>query len=249
MLFENKNGRYQFLKGIVPYSCGVRAVPGYEVVHATLKDALPWRAGFEQVDMHLRESGRDRHALCGVELRCPTPHPMDGFIRFNEAYCDLLRSWDLHVEGINPVARTNVAPLHNPPGETVMHGFSYTMPCREDNGCTFIVSGAGELLGGELANDGIVRRGETSPGAMREKAAYVVRVMADRLAGLGANWDQVTMVDVYTVHPLEGVLDQVVLPGIGTAQRYGVRLYRARPPVREIEFEMDMRGIRREHCV
>ena len=249
MLIENKKGRYQFLRGIIPYSCGVIAATGYEVVHATLKDALPWLAGFEKVDMHLCDSGRDRHALCGVELRCPKPHPMHGFIRFNEAYCDLLRSWDLHVDGMNPVARTNVAPLHNPPGETVMHGFSYTIPCREENSGTFVVAGAGELLGGELVNDGIVRRGETGPDAMREKAAYVVRVMAERLAGMGANWDQVTTVDVYTAHPLEGVLDEVVLPGVGMAKRHGFRLFRARPPVCEIEFEMDIRGIRRELCI
>jgi hypothetical protein len=249
MLIDNKKGQYQFLEGIDPYSCGVVAAPGYEVVHATFKDALPWLAGFEKVDMHLCDSGRDRHALCGVELRCPKPHPMDGFIRFNEAYCDLLRSWSLHVDGMNPVARTNVSPVCNPPGETVMHGFSYTMPHREESSGTFVIAGAGELLEGELVNDGIVRRGETGPDAMREKAAYVVRVMADRLAGVGANWNQVTTVEVYTAHPLDGIMDDVVLPGVGMAQRHGFRLYRARPPVCGIEFEMDIRGIRRELCV
>ena len=246
MLFEKKKGQYRFLKGIDPYSCGVVSVPGYEVIHATFEDAQPWREGFERVDAHLRERGRERHALCGVVLRCPKPHPMEGFIRFNEAYCGLLRSWSLHVDGMNPVARTNVAPLYGPPGETVMHGFSYTMPCREENGRTFVIAGAGELLEGELVNDGIVRRGETGADAMREKAAYVVQVMADRLAGLGATWDQVTTVDVYTAHRLGRGLDEVVLSGVGAAQRHGLRLYRARPPVIGIEFEMDIRGVRRE---
>ena len=94
------------------------------------------------MDVHLRESGRERHALCGVELRCPKPHPMDGFIRFNEEYCELLASWDLHVDGMNPVARTNVAPLYNPPVETTMHGFSYTTPSHEETGRTFVIAGA-----------------------------------------------------------------------------------------------------------
>lgn len=196
--------------------------------------------------MHLRGSGRGRHALCGVELRCPKPYPMDGFIRFNEDYCGLLASWDLHMDGMNPVARTNVAPLHNPPDDITMHGFSYTMPCREENGRTFVIAGAGELLEGELVRDGIVRRGETGPDAMREKAAYVVKEMADRLAGLGATWDEVTAVDVYTAHGLDRVLDEVVFPAVGPAERHGVSLFRARPPVIGIEFEMDLRGVRRK---
>ena len=246
MLFENKKGQYRFLKGIDPYSCGVIAAPGYEVVHATFRHPPPWREGFRMADRHLRDSGRGRHALCGVELRCPEPHPMDGFIRFNGAYCDLLASWDLPVDGMNPVARTNVAPVHGPPGETVMQAFSYTVPCREQESGTFVIAGAGELREGVLTNDGIVRRGETGSGALREKAAYVVRVMADRLEGLGANWDLVTTVDVYTAHPLEGILDEVLLPCVGGAQRHGLRLYRARPPVIEIEFEMDLRGVMRE---
>lgn len=246
MLFKNIKGQYQFLKGIEPYSCGAIAANGYEVVHATLTEPLPWREGFEKVDAHLRGSSRVRSALCGVELRCPKPHPMEGFIEFNEDYCGLLASWDLHVDGMNPVARTNVAPLHNPPDDTTMHGFSYTMPCREENGRTFVIAGAGELLEGELVRDGIVRRGETGPDAMREKAAYVVQVMADRLAGLGVSWDRVTAADVYTAHRLDRLLEDVVLPGVGVAQRHGLRLYRARPPVIGIEFEMDLRGIRRE---
>ncbi|MDE2997959.1 MAG: RidA family protein [Gemmatimonadota bacterium] len=246
MLFENTKGHYQFLKGIEPYSCGAIAANGFEVVHATLAEPLPWREGFDRVDRHLRASDRGRHALCGVELRCPKPHSMDGFIGFNEAYCELLASWDLHVDGLNPVARTNVAPLYNPPDDTTMHGFSYTMPCREENGRTFVIAGAGELLEGELVRDGIVRRGETGPDAMREKAAYVVRVMADRLAGVGAPWSEVTTVDVYTVHRLDRLLEQVVAPGVGWAQRHGFRWYLARPPVIGIEFEMDVRGVRRE---
>ena len=246
MLCENKKGQYRFLKGIDPYSCGVIAAPGYEIVHVTFMDAPPWREGFRKAERHLRASGRGRHALCGVELRCPEPHPMKGFLRFNADYRDLLASWDLHVEGLNPVARTNVAPVHDPPGETVMHAFSYTVPCREQESRTFVIAGAGELREGVLTAGGIVRRGETGSGALREKAAYVARVMADRLAGLGADWDRVTTVDVYTAHPLEGILDEVVLPCVGGAQRHGFRLYRARPPVIEIEFEMDIRGVMRD---
>ena len=124
MLFPNPKGHYHFLEGIEPYSSGAVADSGYEVVHATLRSPLPWQPGFEQIDRHLDREGGDRWALCGVELRCPAPMPMDGFIEFNESYRNLLESWDLLVDGRNPVARTNVSPVIEPPTETLLHGFS-----------------------------------------------------------------------------------------------------------------------------
>ena len=50
MLIAHPKGHYHFLQGIDPYSCGIIADPGYEIIHVTLAEALPWRAGFERVD-------------------------------------------------------------------------------------------------------------------------------------------------------------------------------------------------------
>ena len=83
MLIAHPKGHYHFLQGIDPYSCGIIADPGYEIIHVTLAEALPWRAGFERVDAHLTAEGRDRYALCGIELRSPAPFTMQGFIDFN----------------------------------------------------------------------------------------------------------------------------------------------------------------------
>ena len=246
MLVDNPGGHYRFLKGIDPYSCGAVAEEGYEIVHATLAQALPWREGFERIDAHLHEQGQGRSALCGVELRSPTPYTMEGFIGFNRAYCEVLKGWDLYVGDLNPVARTNVAPLVDPPAHPVLHGFSYTVACAAEIGRTLVVAGAGELQSRELVKEGIVRRGETTPDAMREKGSYVMEVMEGRLQGLGGSWGMVTMVDVYTVHPLNGLAEEMVLRRMGPAGRHGVRWYHARPPIVDIEFEMDLRGVRQE---
>src|SRR5712691_10098469 len=54
------DGGYRFLPGIAPFSSGVVALPGYEVVHATLRAPIPWRDGFALIDRHLRPEGRPR---------------------------------------------------------------------------------------------------------------------------------------------------------------------------------------------
>jgi hypothetical protein len=243
-LLANPKGAYHFESGIDPYSCGVVADSGYEVVHATLRTPLPWREGFELIDAHLAAAGRPRHALCAIQLRSPEPFTMAGFIEFNVGYCDLVRSWDLYVGELNPIARTNVAPADHPPAEVVLHAFSYTAHAADDAPMTFIVAGAGELRAAALDEDTIIRRGELGPDAMREKAVHVMGIMEERLLGLGAGWDLVTTVDVYTVHLLEGLLEGTVVPAIGGATRHGITWIRSRPPVRELEFEMDMRGVR-----
>jgi len=51
---SNENGGYDFLDGIGPYSSGVVARQGFEVVHVTLGKFLPWRDGFVQVEEYLR---------------------------------------------------------------------------------------------------------------------------------------------------------------------------------------------------
>lgn len=246
MLLAQPLGGYHFLKGIDPYSCGVVADAGHEVVHATLRKPLPWRDGFEKIDSHLGEIGRNRGALCGVELRSPTPYSMEGFVAFNAGYCELVRSWGLYVGDLNPVARTNVAPADSPPVAPVMHGFSYTAPAARNVPMTFVVAGAAELREAALDENDIIRKGDTGPEAMREKARHVIGVMGSRLRGLDADWELVTAIDVYTVHLLDGLLEDAVLPKIGTAARHGLCWSRSRPPVRDLDFEMDMRGVRSE---
>ena len=247
LLKENQRGHYYYLQGISPYSSGVVAADGFEIACATLSSPLPWHPGMVEVRRYLESIGRDHFALCGVQLRCPQPHTMAGFLDFNGGYRRLLESWKMMVGEDNPVARTNVSPVVDPPGETVLVGFSYVIPTDEP-GKTFVVAGGGELVG-ELEETRIVRVGEISPEALLEKSRCVVGLMQDRMQGLEVSGDQLSQVEVYTAHPLQHLLEQVVLPGIPAAARLGVRWFYSRPPVVDIEFEMDMRGVRQELLV
>src|SRR5215475_13918602 len=104
-------GNYRFLPGIAPFSSGAAATSDCQVVHATLRAPIPWRDGFALIDRHLRAEGRPRAALCAIELRSPAPFSFDGFDTFNAGYRALLTEWKLLVDGENPIARTNVAPV------------------------------------------------------------------------------------------------------------------------------------------
>lgn len=242
-LVNHPRGSYRFLPGIAPYSCGVIANPGCEIVHVTLEVARPWRAGFGFVDRFLRAQGRQRAELCAMELRSPKPFTMPGFIEFNRGYCAVLEEWGVFVNGVNPIARTNVCPIAQDGPEPVLHAFSFVRPNAELQRQTFIVAGAGELVEGTLVNDGILRRGETSTEAIAEKARYVCEVMSERLRGLGGTWDEVTTVNAYTIHPLDPLMETLVLPSLRAAQRHGVTWHYTRPPVIDIEFEMDLHGV------
>ncbi|MGH9719510.1 MAG: 2-amino-5-chloromuconate deaminase CnbZ [Bryobacteraceae bacterium] len=245
MRIENPKGGYAFLKGIAPYSAGAVAARGFEIVHVTLRPARPLSAGFEAVAAHLDRARRPRHALCAIELRSPRPFTFQGFSDFNAGYVGILKKWDILADGLNPVARTNVAPEIDPPGEPSMYGFCYAAPA-EAGAPTFIVAGAGELPEGSLDPHDVVRRGETSPDAVAEKARFVMGLMTERLRGLGVGWEHATHIDVYTVHDFSALMPTTLLKPMGKAAHCGITWHYSRPPIVSIEFEMDVRGCRRE---
>ena len=91
---------------------------------------LPYRAGFERIAGHLAAAGRPKAAACaGSNCAPPRPFSFQGFAAFNGEYAAILKEWGLFVNGVNPVARTNVAPVVDPPAEPVLYGFSYTAAC------------------------------------------------------------------------------------------------------------------------
>jgi hypothetical protein len=245
MLIENKKGHYSFLKGISPYSGGVVAAPEFEIEHATLQSSLALRAGFETIEAHLQKAGVPKMSLCAIELRSPKPFSFQGFADFNKGYVEILKKWEILQDGLNPVARTNVAPEVDPPTEPSLHAFSYVVPSRGARK-TFVIAGAGELPEGSLDPHDLIRPGETGVEAMAEKATFVLGLMAGRLKGLQCDWSDVSAVDIYTVHDIGPMLRRTILPRVGKAQHQGLTWYFTRPPINGIEFEMDMRGCRRE---
>src|SRR5258707_1277699 len=78
-----------------------------------------------------------------------------------------------------------------------LYAFAYTVPGATP-APTYVVAGAGEMRDRAQGPEGIVRKGETSPEAMKEKARFVMEVMQDRMRTLGADWRRATTIDVYT---------------------------------------------------
>jgi hypothetical protein len=245
VLIANSKGNYSFLRGIAPYSAGVIAAEGYEIVQVRFLQPVALSEGFSAVKEHLSAAGRPVHALCAMQLRSPQPFSFQGFADFNAGYIAALRDWTIVEGGVNPVARTNVAPQIDPPTSAALHGFSYTAQAAAGRR-TFVVAGAGELPEGSLDAHDVVRRGETSADALREKVRFVMGLMSRRLTGLGVSWKDVTNVNVYTVHPICRVLAGDIIRPIGPAATHGVTWHYCRPPIVSIEYEMDMRGTDRE---
>jgi hypothetical protein len=200
-------------------------------------------AGFTAIDEHLTGVNLPKVALCAVELRSPRSLSSEEFRTFNSSYIEVLRSWGILLEGgLNPVARTNVAPVLFPPPEPSIHGFSYTAPSTSSQR-SFIVAGGGELPEGSTNAEDILRRGDSSSGALLAKARYVMTRMEARLRALGANWPQVTAINVYTARDLSVTLVDDMLKQAG---HNSIVWHYARPPIKDLEFEMDLRGVRRE---
>jgi hypothetical protein len=243
-LTDHPTGNYRFLPGIAPYSRGVVSSPGFEIIHVTLQWPVAYREGFEKIAAYLTAEGRPKAALCAIELRSPRPFSLQGFAEFNAEYATILQRWGVFVDGVNPVARTNVAPVINAPSEPALSGFSFTRPCPGNSPPTFVVAGAGELPEGILSREEIVALGDTSSEGLAIKAQFVMELMETRLRGLGADWPQVSAVNVYTAHSLTPLLPEILLGRIGPASIHGTTWHFSRPPIAEIEYEMDVRGTR-----
>ncbi|MGQ9550392.1 MAG: 2-amino-5-chloromuconate deaminase CnbZ [Roseiflexus sp.] len=239
-LVNHPVGGFAFLPGGLPYSAGVVALPGFEIMRATLQYPIPYRVGFALIDRHLESAGRPAAALCAIELRSPRPWSIEDFRAFNNEYRSELQTRGILLDEINPVARTNVAPAYLPPDEPSLYAFAYTVPVATTRR-TFVVSGAGDL-----DERGIIAEGQTSPEAMRTKASFVMGVMLQRLAALGCCIDDVTDMAVYSVHsPLDFLTDILLVP-LGAAAVHAFHWYYSRPPITGLEFEVDMRGVVQE---
>lgn len=245
-LIEFADGGYAFLKGVYPYSQGVIALPGFALERARLARPLPLAQGFAAIASQLEALGRPRTALCAAELRSPRPFSFDGFGEFNRRYVGVLEDWSIFRAGLNPVARSNVAPEIDPPAEPSFHAFCYTVPAQR-TAPSFVVAGSGEWPEGGRFPEDIVARGDTSPAGLRAKARWVLDTMQQRLRGLGASWADVSATQAYTVHDLHPFLgDEIVAHGAAPA---GLTWHYCRPPIGGLEYEMDARGVALERVI
>jgi len=238
-------GGYRYISAVFQYSGGVAAEPGFEIERARLASPVPIAEGFKAVEAHLKAIGRPSTAFAACELRSPAPFTEQGFIDFNRHYVQTLERWGIYKDEINPVARTNVCPEYNKPPSPSLFAFSYTVPARSKRGSFIIAGGADAVEVGEGPLQGrIVRYGETSPAAMREKVRFTVALMAGRVKALGFEWKDASHTQAYTVQDIGSVVgDEVFKHGAAPG---GLTWNFCRPPVVGLEYEMDVRGAARE---
>jgi hypothetical protein len=240
-------GNYRFIEGVSQYSGGVAAHSGYRLERVRFAQPLPLAEGFVRIASHIRALGRPITAFAACELRSPAPFSEEGFVTFNKAYTETIKGWGLLDMGHNPIARSNVCPKIAPPSEPSIYAFAYTV-ADADAAPSFIVSGSAEVPEGHVAyRDHIVRRGDLSPEGLRAKAQFVLAEMERRANLLGFAWKDATAVQVYTVHNLFPFLsEEIVMRG---AARAGLTWHFNNPPVIDLEYEMDCRGISTEHVI
>jgi hypothetical protein len=237
-------GGYRYIKAVFQYSGGVAAESGYEIERARFPRPLPLAEGLAAAEAYLKSIGRPATAFAACELRSPAPFTEQGFFEFNKVYVGTLERWGIYRNGENPVARTNVCPEYHKPGAPSLYAFSYTVPTDKKAG-TFIVAGGGEAKeGNKTYRETIVSLGDASPAGMRAKVRYVVAEMEARLAALGFTWADAMSTQAYTVHDI-GALVGPEIAARGAAQG-GLAWHYCRPPIVDLEFEMDVRGAVRE---
>ncbi len=240
-------GNYRFIPAVFQYSGGVAAMPGHAMRRVRFHDPVPLDEGFRRIAEIITAAGRPLRAFAACELRSPAPWDDAGFRAFNERYVGTLGDWGIYDGKANPVARSNVCPEREPPGESRFYAFSFTVP-SQDARPSFVIAGSGEAREGSGPyRERAVAFGDVSEHGLREKARYVLGEMERRLAAFGLSWNDTTATQLYTVydpHPHFG--DEVVRRG---AARGGLTWHFCRPPVQGLDYEMDCRGIADERVV
>lgn len=241
-------GGYRYIPGVFQYSAGVAAEPGFQIERVRFRRPVPIAEGFAAIEARLAALGRPLTAFCACELRSPAPFTEAGFEAFNRGYVEPLVRWGVVRDGVNPVARSNVCPEVDPPAQPGFHAFAYTVLAGPAAPATFVVAGSGEAPEGRgNYRDHIVARGDASPAGLRTKARWVLGEMERRMAALGAAWSDATAVQLYTVHdPHPFLADEIARRG---AMAAGLTWHFCRPPVVELDYEMDVRGVEREFIV
>jgi hypothetical protein len=240
-------GNYRFIPAVFQYSGGAVADSGFEIERVRLDRLLPLAEGFAQVASYIKSAGRPLTAFCACELRSPAAFTDDGFRKFNEHYVKTLAQWGLFDGTVNPVARSNVCPEIDPPAEPSFYAFSFTRPSQNPKP-SFVIAGSGEAReGGATYSERTVRYRDLSPAGLSEKVSFVVDAMERRMAEFGFGWRDATAVQTYTVHDFHPVFaDALVRRG---AARSGLTWHFARPPVIDLEYEMDCRRVMREMVI
>jgi hypothetical protein len=240
-------GNYRFIPALFQYSSGVAADSGFAIERVRFDRPKPLAEGFAEVAKYIGAAGRPLTSFCACELRSPAAFTEDGFRSFNQHYVKTLAEWGLFDGTVNPVARSNVCPEIDPPAEPSFYAFSFTRPSPAATP-SFVIAGSAEARGGAGSYpERITRYRDLSPDGLKEKVRFTVGQMESRLATFGCGWSDTTAAQAYSVHDFHGVMaDELVRRG---AVRSGLTWHFARPPVIDLEYEMDCRRVTREAVI
>jgi hypothetical protein len=240
-------GNYRFIPAVFQYSSGAAADAGFEIERVRFDRLLPLADGFAQAAEYIRSAGRPLTSFCACELRSPAAFTEAGFLAFNQHYVKTLAEWGIFDGAVNPVARSNVCPEIDPPAEPSFYAFSFTRPSQSAMPA-FVIAGGAEARGGSGSYpERIVRYRDLSPYGLKEKVGFTVGEMESRLDAFGFGWKDTTGVQAYTVHDIHPVMtEELVRRG---AARSGLTWHFARPPVVDLEYEMDCRRVMRETVI
>lgn len=221
-----------------PFSSGVAALPGYALRRVRFARPIPMADGFAFIKKYLEHEGRPVTALAACELRSPAPMTREQFQGFNGEYLKTLHQWGCKAGDINPLARSNLAPITEVPSEAMFFAFTYTVP-EAGAGGGFLISGFPEIKDG-----GVVGGRDVSLKGLDLKARFVMSTLRERVAALGCDWSKITAAQIYTVHDIRPLLDTVFAED--KVSQLGLAWYPAWPPVIGMEFEVDVRSVRTE---
>ena len=243
-IIDFKPGDFSFLVAPGgPFSGGVRANPGFALHRARFDRPVPMLDGFARIKQHLERIGRPVTSVAACELRSPAPMSVAEFQDFNREYLKTLHAWGCREGEINAPARSNIAPMTEAPSESTFFAFTYTVPEAGASG-DFVISGLPEIKVGATGSDRTFGGRDVSLRGLDAKARHVMSLLRARVDALGCDWNGITGSQVYTVHDFRPVLENVFAEQ--KLSQIGVAWYPGWPPVRDMEFEVDVRRVRTE---
>ena len=243
-IIDFKAGDFSFLVAPGgPFSAGVRANKGFALHRARFARPVPMMDGFARIKQHLSKVGRPVTALAACELRSPKPMTVQEFQDFNREYLKTLHEWGCRDGERNAPARSNIAPITEIPAGSSFFAFTYTVTETNASG-DFLISGLPEIKPGATGSDRTFGGRDVSLKGLAAKARFVMDGLRARVEALGCDWNAITASQVYTVHDLRPVLEDLFAE-LAISQ-IGVAWYPGWPPVNDMEFEVDVRRVRTE---
>ena len=244
-LIDHPWGDYRFLPGIAPYLCGVvsnrlRGRPRHPPSPRSLRSGLRGHRG--PTGGPGATEGRPFGDRTPLALALFLP----GVRRVQRRICPVPGGMGLFVEGVNPVARTNVARRWTRPPSR-----SSTASRIRDLAIRPCCRPSSSPVPGNFPRASWRPRASSGPeiprrGALPPRHSLSWTSMENRLRGLEADWPGVNAIGVYTIHPIATMLPEIILGRAGAAATHGVRWFYSRLPIVGIEYEMDLRGVRTE---